>query len=148
MAKFRGDNTINGKEGKLFLDGEEVVHVKTFTSTAEKVKNQVNIMGRRWVSNKTSGIVGTGSMTVYYVTSKFRKMLLEYSKTGKDVYFTLQGVLDDPGADRGKERVTLYDVNIDSAIFGSLDVETGSLEEEVPFTFEGADLPESLKDSF
>ena len=64
------------------------------------------------------------------------------------MYFTLQSVLDDKGAQRGIERVTLHDVNIDSVLIAQLDVEIESLEEEVPFTFEGADLPETLADSF
>lgn len=145
---MRAHNTINGKEGRLFLDGEEVAQIKKLEATIEKNKAEVPIMGRRWIGRKTSGLNGTGTLTLYKVTSKFQKMMLQYAQTGEDVYFTLQSVLDDKGAQRGIERVTLYDVNIDSVTIAQLDVETESLEEEVPFTFEGADLPETLADSF
>lgn len=69
------------------------------------------------------------------------------SKSG-DPYFTLQAVLDDQSSGRGTERVTLYDVNFDSAKIASLDVDSEALEEEVPFTFEDFDVPEKLSDTF
>jgi hypothetical protein len=145
---FRADNTISGKEGRLFLDGEEMAHIKTLEATIEKNKSEKQIMGRRWTGHKATGLNGTGTMTFYKVTSKFQRMMLDYAKTGEDVYFTAQAVLDDKGSKRGTERVTLYDVNIDSVIIAQLDVESEGLEEEVPFTFEGADLPKELRDDF
>ncbi|MGW8262879.1 phage tail tube protein, partial [Bacillus sp. LR--39] len=60
----------------------------------------------------------------------------------------LQAVLDDQSSGRGTERVTLYDVNFDSAKIASLDVDSEALEEEVPFTFEDFDVPEKLSDTF
>ncbi|MGB9942510.1 phage tail tube protein, partial [Bacillus subtilis] len=60
----------------------------------------------------------------------------------------LQAVLDDQSSGRGTERVTLYDVNFDSAKIASLDVNSEALEEEVPFTFEDFDVPEKLSDTF
>lgn len=148
MAKFIGDNTINGREARLFIDGEEIGYAKSFEATIEKNKVDVAILGNRWLSKKTTSLSGTGTLTLYKVTSKFSKMLLEYSTSGKDVYFTLQGVLDDPGAGRGTERVNLLRCNIDSVKIGQFNVEAEVLEEEVPFTFEGAEIPDSLKDSF
>ncbi|MDO7787125.1 phage tail tube protein [Desulforamulus aquiferis] len=141
---FLAENTISGKEGRLFLDGEEMANVKKMEATIEKEKTEKKIMGRRWISNKTIGLKGTGTMTLYKATSKFIKAILEYAKTGKDVYFTAQSVLDDKGAERGTERVTLYRINFDSTIIAQLDVDSEGLEEELPFTFEGADLPEEL----
>lgn len=73
---------------------------------------------------------------------------MDYVKKGSDPYFTLQAVLDDQSSGRGTERVTLYDVNFDSAKIASLDVDSEALEEEVPFTFEDFDVPEKLSDTF
>ncbi|MGG3006193.1 phage tail tube protein, partial [Geobacillus stearothermophilus] len=73
---------------------------------------------------------------------------VDYIKTGEDKYFTFQGVLDDKSSGRGTERVTLYDVNFDSVKVAGLDVDSEALEEEIPFTFEDADLPEALRDDF
>lgn len=146
--KFSGENVISGKEARLFLDGEEVAYAKSYEAIIEKTKAEIPILGRRFKGHKTSGVSGTGTLTLYKVTSKFSRMMLEYIRTGRDVYFTLQSVLDDKGADRGTERVTLYHCNMDSVKIGQLDAEADALEEEIPFTFEGADLPESLRDNF
>lgn len=148
MGKFRADNTINGREARLFMNGEEIAYAKSFEATIEKNKVDVAVLGNRWLGKKSTSLSGTGTLTLYKVTSKFGEMMLEYSKTGKDVYFTLQGVLDDPGSGRGTERVTLLNCNIDSVKISQFSVEAEALEEEVPFTFEGVDLAESLKDTF
>lgn len=145
---FRAQNTISGKEGRLFLDGEELAYIKKFEATIEKNKAEVNIMGRRMTGHKTTGAKGTGTATFYKVTSKFVRIMLDYIKTGEDKYFTFQGVLDDKSSGRGTERVTLYDVNFDSVKVAGLDVDSEALEEEIPFTFEDADLPEALRDDF
>lgn len=141
---MRGDQTINGKEARLYIDGELCAYAKNLEATIEKAKEDVPILGKRFTSKKVAGVSGSGTLTIYKVTSKFQESMLQYIRTGRDSYFTVQSVLDDPGSGRGVERATLYDVNIDSTKFAGFDVETASLEEEVPFTFEGADLPESL----
>ena len=148
MMPFRAQNTISGKEGRLFLNGEELAYIKSLEATIEKNKSEVNIMGRRMTGHKTTGANGTGTMTFYKVTSKFIRIIRDYVKNGQDAYFTLQTVLDDKSSGRGVERVTLYDVNIDSVKVAGLDVDSEALEEEVPFTFEDIDLPQALRDSF
>lgn len=145
---FKAQNTISGKEGRLFLDGEELAHIKSFEATVEKNKEEIPIMGRRMTGHKTSGANGTGTATFHKATSQFIKIMMEYVKTGVDPYFVLQAVLDDKTSGRGTERVVLYDVNFDSAKVAGMDVEAAALEEEVPFTFEDIDLPEELKATF
>ncbi len=145
---FRAQNTISGKEGRLFLDGEELAYIKTFEATIEKNKAEVNIMGRRMTGHKTTGANGTGTATFYKVSSRFVRIMVDYVKNGIDPYFTLQAVLDDESSGRGTERVTIFDVNFDSAKVGNLDVDSEALEEEVPFTFEDIDLSEELNDTF
>lgn len=145
---FRAGNAISGKEGRLFMDGEEIAYAKTFEANIEKNKSELNILGRRMTGHKTTGASGTGTLTVYKVTSKFVRIMLDYVKTGVDPYFTFQEVLDDKSSGRGTERVTLYDVNLDSAKIAGLDVDSEALEEEIPFTFEDADIPEELRDDF
>lgn len=142
---MRGDRTLNGKEGRLYMNGTEMAHVKTFKADVEKKKGEVPIMGKRFMSYKTAGVSGKGTMTLYKINSEMVKTLESYIRTGVDAYFTFQGVLDDPGAQAGTERVTMYDVNLDSTTIAQLDVEKESLEEEVPFTFEDFQLDESLK---
>ncbi|HLR92406.1 MAG TPA: phage tail tube protein [Atopostipes sp.] len=145
---MRGRNAISGKEGKLFLEGEELAHIKNFEATVEKEKEEVPVMGRRMMGHKSNGGTGTGTATFHKVTSRFIQIMKEYMNTGVDPYFTMQSVLDDKTSGRGVERVTLYDVNFDSVDVAKLDVETTALEEEIPFTFEDFDVPDALKDTF
>lgn len=85
---LKAQNTISGKEGRLFLDGEEMAHIKTFEANVEKNKSEVNIMGRRMTGHKTTGANGTGTATFYKVTSKFVILMMDYVK--KAVILTLR----------------------------------------------------------
>lgn len=125
-----------------------MAHIKVFEANVEKNKSEVNIMGRRMQGNKTTGASGTGTATFYKVTSQFARLMLDYVRTGVDPYFTIQGVLDDQSSNRGTERVSIFDVNFDSAQIARLDVDSEALEEEVPFTFEDFDIPEELRSDF
>ncbi len=37
---LKAQNTISGKEGRLFLDGEEMAHIKTFEANVEKTNQK------------------------------------------------------------------------------------------------------------
>ncbi|OLN21850.1 phage portal protein [Domibacillus antri] len=145
---FRSGNTISGKEGRLFLDGEEMAYVKSFNANFNKNKVTVDVLGRRMQGHKTVGGSGDGTLVVYKVTSKFVKLAADYINKGIDQYFTFQEVLDDKSSGRGTERVTIYDVNFDSIPVAALNAEGAVLEEELPFTWEGIDLPEELAAGF
>lgn len=80
---FKAQNTISGKEGRLFLDGEELAFIKTFEANVEKNKSEVNVMGRRMTGHKTTGANGTGTATFYKVTSRFVQLMLNYVKKDK-----------------------------------------------------------------
>jgi len=71
-------------------------------------------------------------------------MALKYAKTGKDVYFTLTIVNEDPGTTVGKQTVVLYNCNFDSVVLAKLDAETEALDESIDFTFEDFDILDSF----
>lgn len=37
---FKAQNTISGKEGRLFLEGEELAFIKTFEANVEKTNQK------------------------------------------------------------------------------------------------------------
>ena len=84
-------------------------------------------------------------MTVYYITSLFRKMVVQYIKTGKPVYFDITITNDDPGSSVGLQTVVLKNCSIDSSIVAKLDVESEVLDENLDFTFDDVDLLESFQ---
>jgi len=150
MALLHAKDTISGQEGKAFFQTdnvtEEMFYIKSLEATVEKEKAEVKILGRRGTQHKASGWKGTGKMTIYYVTSKFRQMMFDYIKNGKDMYFTIEVTNEDPTSSIGRQVVTLNNVNLDSVMIAKLDTESDVLEEEVSFTFDDMDLKEHFKD--
>lgn len=145
---MKGRDTLSAREATAFavIDGnvEELFYAKKIEAKAEKQKVEIKVMGRRATGSKTIGWKGTGTLTIYYVTSLFRRLMLEYIKTGRDIYFDLQITNHDPASPFGREVKALKDVNIDSVIFGAFDMDGEELEEEVPFTFEDVELLEEF----
>ena len=79
-------------------------------------------------------------MTVYYVSSLFRKVMVDYMKNGVDTYFELMLTNEDPTGDTGRQTVLLKDVNIEEMLIGKLDVDEAAMDEEMKFTFGGVEL--------
>ena len=83
-------------------------------------------------------------MSIYYVTSLFRELMLQYIRTGKDVYFDLVVVNDDGNSSFGRQTVALRNCNLNSVVLAKLDVNADNLDETVEFTFDGAELLDSF----
>ncbi|MGO4545797.1 phage tail tube protein [Paenibacillus sp. 2TAB23] len=144
MAFLNAGDTISGREGRAFTvinnSQEEMFYVKTLEASIEKQKAEIKTLGHRGMQHKATGWSGTGTMTIYYVTSKFRQMMLDYVKTGVDAYFDIVIMNEDSASATGKQTVVLNKVNLNKVIIGKLDTESEALEEEIEFTFEGVDI--------
>lgn len=144
MSNFKSTDTISGKFGKLFIDGEEVAYIKSFEATVTKKKVDVPIVGAIYDGKKTTGLSGAGIITLYKVTTNFAKAISDYATSGKDVYFTAQCSNNDPSSGAGTQRITLYNCNTDSVKLSQLDSAGAILEEALPFTFEKYDIQDSF----
>ena len=113
-------------------------------ATMEKNKTEVPILGKTSKGNKSTGCTYTGSATFHYNTSIFRKMLYEYKKTGKDVYFDIQVTNEDPTSSVGRQTIILKDCNIDGGLLAKFDADEEYLEDEFDFTFEDWEIPEEF----
>lgn len=144
MAILKAQDIISGKEGKVFktVNGivKEMAYIKKIEAKIEKNKAEIKVLGSRATHSKATGWKGTGSMTIYYMTSEFRQLMLDYIKTGKDVYFDIQLVNEDPASAAGKQTVVLKNCNVDSVVIGQLDIDQDALEEELSFTFEDIEV--------
>lgn len=145
---LRAGDTISGQEGKATANIDGNVHdmffIKSLEATFEKLKTEVKTLGKRGTQHKGSGWSGSGSMTIYYVTTLFRNMALKYAKTGKDTYFNITIVNEDPTSTVGKQTMVLYNCNIDSVILAKLDTEAEVLDEDIDFTFDDFDILDSF----
>lgn len=149
MPFMRGEDAISGKMGKAYatINGEvyEMFYLKNIEAVAEKTKAEIPVLGRTGVQHKASGWSGTGTATVYYVTSKFRELMLEYIKTGRDIYFDILIENEDPTSSTGRQTTILKGVNLDSVTMAKLDIESEALDEEISFTFNDIDMPNKFR---
>lgn len=83
-------------------------------------------------------------MTIYYMTSRFRQLMIDYIKTGRDTNFDITVTNEDPGSTIGSQTITLLGVNLDSVVMVSLDTESDALEEDIDFTFEDIDMGQAF----
>ncbi|RED65475.1 phage tail tube protein [Cohnella phaseoli] len=147
MAFFRESDAISGKQARAFVSfgerREELFYAKNIEATIEKNKVDVPILGRTNTPQRSAGWKGSGTLTVYYVTSIFRQLMWEYIKTGKDFWFELQITNEDPTSGAGKQTARLLHCNLDSIIAAKFDASSDDmLEEELPFTFSDYELPD------
>lgn len=146
MAKtLNSGDTISGREGRAYAkingNNEELFFSKNVEATVEKAKAEIKALGRRMTGHKTTGMNGTGSMTLYYMSPLFRSLLKQYKDEGVDLYFDLVIENDDPSSAAGKQTTLLLGCNLDSTIIAKLDADSDDpLEEDADFTFEDFDI--------
>lgn len=146
---FNVKDAVSGKQAKAFIkiDGrtEELFYAKTLESTIEKTKVDVPTLGRTSTPQRSAGWKGTGTLTIYYISSFFRNLMQDYVKNGTDFWFDLMITNEQPGSAAGKQTVFLRGCNIDSIIAAKFDATADDmLDEEIPFTFEDYDIIESF----
>ncbi|MGI2295146.1 phage tail tube protein [Paenibacillus sp. GXUN7292] len=145
MAIFNERDAISGKIATAYviIDGtrEELFYAKSLEATIEKNKVDVPVLGRMNTPKRSAGWSGSGTLTIYYVSSKFRQLMHEYINTGKDFWFDLMVTNNDSGSSAGEQVAVLKDCNLDSVIAARFDASSDDmLEEEMPFTFNGYEL--------
>lgn len=137
-------DAINGASGTCYavIDGEQhdMIYLKKISAKVTKSKSEIKVLGSTATKHKANGWSGTGTAEMYYVTSMFRKMMVEYIKTGKDLYFDLHIINEDPSSEIGKQHIWLKQVNIDEISVGELDINSTELSEEINFTFNDVDI--------
>lgn len=111
----------------------------------DKTKTKVPILGKTGKGNKASGWEGTGSATFHYNTSIFREMLKKYKDTGEDIYFDIQISNEDPTSAVGRQTIILRDCNVDGGILAKFDANGEYLDEDMDFTFEDWEMPETFQ---
>lgn len=149
MAEYlRAGDVISGQEGyaDAIIDGnvERLFNIKSLEAMVEKKKEEVRVMGKRGVLFKAAGFSGTGEMTLYYASTLFRRLVADYARTGRDVYFDITVHNEDPTSSIGAQTVLLKNCNIDSAVVAKLNVDEPALEETIKFTFDDMEILDSF----
>ena len=149
MSYLKAGDTISGQEAVATMlvhnaDGttsvENMFWAKNLEASVELEKTEVYTLGKRGAQNKPNGWKGSGSMTIYYVTSLFRRMAIQYIKTGVPVYFDITVTNEDKGSSVGPQTTVLKNCTLDSVLIAKFDVESEVLDESVDFTFDDVDM--------
>ena len=144
MEFLRIGDAINGGEGSVTanINGniEDMIYVRKLEAKIKKQKTSLKVLNHRGKQSKTTGFEGTGTITAFYFTTAFRKLLLEYSKTGKDTYFTITVTNEDNTSTIGKQTIVLYYCNFDEAVLAKIAVDDEVLDEDMAFTFSDFDI--------
>ena len=147
---MKAKDAISGKEGYLYatIDGKvfQVAECKSITAKIAKNKVEFKALGYRGTQHKATGWSGTGTMVIHYASSRWSKMMIDYTKTGVDVYFKLQLINDDPTSGIGKQTVVLMDVNLDESEISKLDTGADFLDQSMNFTFSDVEMPDEFKE--
>lgn len=149
MGFLKSGDVISGREGTAFItiDGRNVpmFFLKNFEATIELQKGEVPVLGKRMNQQKVTGATGTGSMTIYKVTSEFAKIAIDYLKKGTVPAINIKITNDDPASSIGRQSTLVKNILLDSIVIAKLDIESETLDEDVDFTFDDADLLEQFK---
>lgn len=131
----------------ITIDGNRYLFMQAINLEAkmDKTKTKVPILGKTGKGNKASGWEGTGSATFHYNTSIFREMLKKYKDTGEDIYFDIQISNEDPTSAVGRQTIILRDCNVDGGILAKFDANGEYLDEDMDFTFEDWEMPETFQ---
>lgn len=139
MAFLLERDAVNGKEGAGYMniDGRtiEMFQIKNLQTNATFQEADFKVVGTRLVQKKSTGLELTGSMTIYYGTPEFVRLVSDYQKTGKLPYFTLQITNSDPATSIGTQTLAYYDVKLQSVPLSILDADTEFLTEDITFSF-------------
>lgn len=144
MNILQAEDAVNGAEGTCtaVIDGRvyEIMELMNMTATIDKNKADFKALGSRATQKKATGWSGTGSATVRYVSSMWSKLILQYIKTGKDIYFDIITKNEDPSSATGKQVVKLSKVNLDGVDIAKLDIEADFLDQSINFSFSDVDI--------
>lgn len=150
MSTLKAWDAINGALGTCYanINGnkEEMLYVKNIEAKVKKNKREIKVLGQTGMKHKATGWSGTGTMTIYYSTTKFRELMLDYIRTGKDVYFDIIIENNDASSSIGRQTIVLKQVNIDNLVISKLDINSTELDEEIKFTFNDFSILNSFSD--
>ena len=137
MSKIRGNKTLSGTWGEVWVDGEKIFELSKveLKITANREDVQLGLS----VDSKITGLKGEGSYTVKKVYTR-AKAILEKWKKGQDVRCQIIAKLGDPDAVNGQ----IERWSVDNVWHNEIPVvnweKGGIVEEEVTIGFPPTDM--------
>lgn len=129
--------TINGERLNM-------MQMIDFEAKAKLEKSKVPILGKPGKGNKIVGWSGEWKGTMHYNSSVFRKVMIQYTKTGIIPPMEIQVTNEDKTSSVGRQTVILKDCLLDEALMSKFDADGEYLDEELSGTFDAVEMPEEF----
>jgi hypothetical protein len=150
MSELNYGDVIALSEGKVFatIDGANVplLEVKEATAELELNKEEVFALGKRIKGHKVTSAGGSGSLTLYWVSSMWNKIAEEYLRSGRLPYMTMTAINEDKSSSIGKQVVNIGGFMPDKIVLFNLEADDGIAENEMDFTFDSFKQVEAFKE--
>lgn len=136
---------LSGTEGIAYIilpDNRRKVlaNLVSMSASLKYTKKSFGLMGSRQKAVKPGPAENSGKIKMYFNTSTFRELALEYKNTGRAPKYDLQIVNNDAASTLGPQVVLLYGFSFDEQMLFNLDIDDDALTEETGFTFDDWDL--------
>lgn len=138
---MKSTSVINGSFGKVYVDGQWLMHVYGIEASGEVNYEEVKRSGTRSVGHKAGSVSYSGTIQSYHVSNEFTNKIRQISDDSMGAYFTeLIVALEDPeNPQLGREKIRLKGVQFTN--IPVISFEHGSMvEQELQFVFEGFEI--------
>lgn len=144
MAKeiFNIKDAVSAQEGMVFiiLDGQRYkwMNVINIEVNAAHDNGEIKTLGDRQTKKRNVGVTIEGKMTAHWIDSTVQNMVLKLIAEGKETFFDVQGVHDDPSSNSGRNVYLFPDCVLDGDIpLFKADADGEFLDEEIGFVVNG-----------
>lgn len=144
MKSYRPEDVINGTWGEVWVNSDYIAQVTGLEAKIKLTKSDVNQTRTLSKGSKITGIEGSGTLKTNKTSSYFAQMLLPSIRKGINPVCTIISNLDDPAVN-GNERVKFTGVTFDEVTLAEWEAGKNG-EESIPFTFDDAEIIDSIAD--
>ena len=120
MAYLLAKDTVNGAEGSVVITQNGVNTViagmRNITTNAEIQSTDMRVVGTRIIQAKSNGSKLTGTGNIYYGSTVFTDMVVQYIQTGVMPQFDIQITNNDPTTTVGSQVMAFYGCTLTGTI--------------------------------
>lgn len=151
MAYLLAKDTVNGAEGSVVITQNGVNTViagmRNITTNAEIQSSDMRVIGTRVIQNKNNGAKLTGTGNIYYGSTIFTDMVLQYIQTGVMPQFDIQITNSDPTTTVGSQVMAYYGCTLTGTIpLSILNDEEAMLNYDFNFAYTSVAMLSSFTD--
>lgn len=147
--QMKAKDSVSGSLAECYItiSGERYnfMQLYNFEATFDVNVSEIPILGRTMRGHKATYCSGSWSGTAHYNQSIFRKVWLEYKRTGDMPYFDIQVTNEDPTSSIGRQTIILKECLSEGGPLAKYDADAEYLDEELSGTFDDWEMPETFK---